>query len=312
MQIERLFKMVYMLLHEEKIAAAVFAERFGVSRRTIYRDVDTLSLAGIPIYTEKGKGGGISLISDFVLTKALLSDEEQKNILSALQGMENMSAANDSATLKKLSGIFNQEAVNWLEVDISDWSGEIDIFPLLKKGILERRVATFDYYSSAGMKGFRCVEPFQLWFKSRSWYLRAYCLDKGEERVYKLTRIKNLCLTEHPCLERELPLTAAVPDDTSSPEPLEVKLSIEPEKAYRLYDDFLESQIEAQKDGTFLVTAFLPRDNWAISLILSYGRHLEVLAPPCFRNDIQRELKALVDLYASETSFDQVPLNHAF
>jgi len=67
MQIERLLEMVYILLEQKTITAKQLSKQFKVSQRTIYRDIDTLSLAGIPIYTEKGKGGGIALLPEFIL-----------------------------------------------------------------------------------------------------------------------------------------------------------------------------------------------------------------------------------------------------
>ena len=74
MQISRLFEMVYLLLERKNMTASELARRFEVSTRTIYRDVDTLAQAGIPIYTSKGKNGGIRLMEDFVLNKSVLSD----------------------------------------------------------------------------------------------------------------------------------------------------------------------------------------------------------------------------------------------
>ena len=87
MQINRLFEIVYILLDKKTITAKELSERFEVSIRTIYRDVETLSISGIPIYTSKGKGGGISLIEDFVLNKSVLSEKEQNEILMSLQSL---------------------------------------------------------------------------------------------------------------------------------------------------------------------------------------------------------------------------------
>ena len=72
-QINRLFEIVYILLEKQTVTAAELSQRFEVSSRTIYRDVETLSQAGIPIYMSKGKGGGISLLPDFILNKAVLT-----------------------------------------------------------------------------------------------------------------------------------------------------------------------------------------------------------------------------------------------
>lgn len=78
MQINRLFKLVYYLLVNGKTSAPELAEKFEVSTRTIYRDLDAISAAGIPIYTTQGKGGGISLLESFVLDKSLFSFGKRK------------------------------------------------------------------------------------------------------------------------------------------------------------------------------------------------------------------------------------------
>jgi len=83
MQINRLLEIVYILLEQKTVTAKTLSAQFGVSRRTIYRDIDALSLAGIPVYAEKGKGGGIRLLPEYVLSKSILNEQEQHEILSA-------------------------------------------------------------------------------------------------------------------------------------------------------------------------------------------------------------------------------------
>jgi len=113
MQINRLLEIVYILLNQKNTTAKQLAERFSVSQRTIYRDIDALSLAGIPVYTEKGKGGGISLLPEFVLSKSILSDKEQNEILSSLQGLTNMGTVDSDHALQKLSAVFSKSVTNW-------------------------------------------------------------------------------------------------------------------------------------------------------------------------------------------------------
>ena len=162
MQINRMFEIIYILMDKKQVTANALATHFGVSRQTICRDIDTLSVAGIPICTQKGKGGGISLLPDFVLNKSLLSEQEQREILSALQGLSNVKTAETEHVLQKLSTIFNKPTANWLEVDYSGWSHENDFFNDFKRAILEHRIAEFDYYNSYGDKTFRRIEPMQL------------------------------------------------------------------------------------------------------------------------------------------------------
>lgn len=115
----RLFKIVYHLLDKGRATAPELAEKFEVSVRTIYRDLDAISAAGIPIYTMQGKGGGIFILPEFVLEKSLLTPQEKEQILMALQGL---AAAEDSRTdelLTKLGGLFRVQGANWIEVDFS-------------------------------------------------------------------------------------------------------------------------------------------------------------------------------------------------
>lgn len=124
MQESRLFKVVYHLLDKGQATATELAEKFEVSVRTIYRDIDALSGAGIPVYAETGRNGGIHLMDGFVLDKAVLSEEEKQEILAALQSINSAQNISSSQTLQKLSAIFNLGSENWFEVDFSRWGNK--------------------------------------------------------------------------------------------------------------------------------------------------------------------------------------------
>ncbi|WP_394922487.1 helix-turn-helix transcriptional regulator [uncultured Robinsoniella sp.] len=300
MQINRLFEIIYILLNKKTITARELSEYFGVSRRTICRDVDTLSLAGIPIYTERGRGGGISLLPDFVLNKSILNEHEQNEILSALHSLSNIKADDTSQILRKLSTVFNKTTINWIEVDYVGWSHENDYFNNFKLAILERRIAKFDYYNSQGDKIIRRVEPIQLWFKSKSWYLKAFCLTKQEMRLFKLSRIKDLVVTDEHFAERDTPAIYCDPVQESfhNQQKERIKLLIEPEMAFRVFDDFYESMVERQKDGSFLITVEWPEDIWLYNFILSFGKHIEVLEPEHLKNTIKEQAQKIYEKYS--------------
>ena len=88
MKINRLFEIIYTLLQKERITAEELAERFEVSTRTIYRDIDVLSSVGIPVYMMKGRDGGIALLPNYILDKTILTEDERKNILASLRAVE--------------------------------------------------------------------------------------------------------------------------------------------------------------------------------------------------------------------------------
>jgi len=298
MQINRLFEIVYILLDKKCVTAKELAEHFGVSRRTICRDIDCLSAAGIPIYTERGKGGGISLLPDFVLNKSILSEQEQNEILSALQSLSNVKTDDSKQVLDKLSTIFNKTTTNWIEVDYAGWTHENDFFNDFKLAILEQRIVKFDYYNMHGDKTFRIVEPMQVWFKSKSWYLKGYCLTKYGMRLYKISRIKNLTISDEHFERRESLTVSGNPiDSIFEGENVHLKLRIAPEKAYRIYDDLYESMVEKQLDGSFIATMTWPETGWLYDFILSFGHHIEVLEPKHIRNIIKDEAQKISRKY---------------
>lgn len=106
MQINRLFETVCILLNRGQVTAKELAEKFEVCERTIYRDIDALSSAGIPVYTSKGKGGGIRLLDNFVLDRTLFSDKEQNELLLSLQSMKVTEYPDIDTILSKLKAIF--------------------------------------------------------------------------------------------------------------------------------------------------------------------------------------------------------------
>ncbi len=297
MQIHRLFEIVYILLDKKTVTAGELAQHFGVSRRTICRDIDTLSGANIPIYTERGKGGGISLMPNFVLNKSLLSEQEQKEILTALQGLSSIRTDQTDQVIHKLSTVFQKTTTNWIQVDFTGWSQEEDFWSDLKSAILEQHVVQFDYYNSYGEKSLRRVQPLQLWFKARSWYLKAFCLDKQALRLYKLPRMKNLLVTEDRFTATEVDEIVKDSQTEELEKPLAVKLHIGQTMAYRVYDEFYESMVEKQPDGSFIITVSWPIDNWLIGFILSFGRQIKVLEPKFLAASVQEEARKIAENY---------------
>ena len=300
MQIDRLFQIIYTLLDKKSATAKELAAQHSVSVRTIYRDVETLSSVGIPVYTEQGKGGGISLLPNFVLNKSILNEWEQTEILSALQGLSSVKTIETDRVLQRLSTFFNKAVVNWIDVDFSHWgfiAGEF--FNGFKTAIISRRVAEFDYYAVYGETApsfiRRRIEPIQLWFKGKAWYVKGFCLLRQDIRTFKLSRMGNLIITDEYFAERDL---TALPDTPSNPDwekkNILLKFKIDQEMAHRVYDEFHESQAEKQPDGSFIVTTSWPEDDWVYGTILSYGEHIEVLEPPHVRTLIKEKAEKIV------------------
>mgnify|MGYP003306430155 CR=1 FL=1 len=223
--LERLISIIYILMNKGTVTAGELAERFEVSTRTIYRDIEALSIAGIPVYCRKGKNGGICLTEEFVLNKMLITKEEQQEILAALVGLQETEVSDgnrEQETLKKLGEFFQTEPVPWVQIDLSDWSGlRKQMYEDIKRAILTRHVIEFDYYGQNRPMSHRVVEPVQLQFKEYTWYLRAYCRERQDFRTFKLFRMQRLCVQAETFVPKREPalLHSAKTDGSTSVEP---------------------------------------------------------------------------------------------
>ncbi len=293
MKITRLFEIVYLLLDKKSVTAEELARHFEVSSRTIYRDIDTLSEAGIPIYTTKGIGGGIHLTDRFVLNKSVLTDEEKKNILSALQGMDALKINGMKPALDKLSALFGGEHEEWISIDFSLWNPENligETFYLLKEAILLNNTLTFCYSGAKGSAEMRTAEPMKLMFKGHDWYLLAWCRLRNAFRFFKLSRMKNLKINEEQFVRRSLPETLFSKDKISFRR-VTVKAEITSKMEYRVRDDFSESQYHQKEDGSFLVSFEMPQNEWLYEYLLAYGPDIKVLEPIEIKEELCSRLK---------------------
>ena len=296
MQISRLFEIVYILLDKKTVTAGELAERFEVSQRTIYRDVETLSSSGIPIYMSKGKGGGISLLPGFILNKAVLSEKEKADILLALKASSSVGISESDTALKKLSGLFGSVSTDWLEVDFSSWSNtpkEGETFEKLKKAVTQRNVISFMYSNAKGENITREAEPVKLCYKSGSWYVFAFCRLRKDFRFFKLSRMKELSVSDETFM-REAP-SAIIPKKEWTGESVTLKLRLAPEASFRVYEEF--ETMEKQSDGSFIVELKIPKQDWIYGYIFTFGEHCEVLEPEDFRAEVKNRLEKSLKQY---------------
>ncbi len=297
--LNRMLGMIYILMNKGTVTAGELAERFEVSIRTIYRDVEVLSMAGIPVYAKKGKGGGICLTEQFVLDKMLISKQEQGEILAALASLAQTGAQHEEETLRKLGDFFKAEPENWVAIDFSDWSGRRkELFEDLRHAIIGRRVLEFDYYGQYGEMAKREVEPVQLLFKEYTWYLRAYCRTRGAMRLFKVLRMKRLNVQDEIFNVNEKRFQEPEPAALSpEPEATEITIWIQKKEAYRVYDRFDEDEITVLPAGDFMIRMRSVPDDWVYGMILSFGPSAKVVAPMEIKEEIRRRIQEMEKLY---------------
>lgn len=307
MQINRLFEIIMILMNKETVTAKELADHFGVSTRTIYRDIDTLSLSNIPIYTNKGSGGGISILPEFTLSKSLLSETEQSEILGALQSLQAAQYPEINSVITKLGAMFkNVENSNWVEIDFSYWGSNVaekNKFNNIKTSILTHKVVEFEYISSYGEKTKREVEPLKLVFKGQAWYLMAFCRNKQANRTFRMSRIINLVVTDkgfNRLLSEDLSIDQNSSQNTEDiREIITLKLKFQPEILYRVYDDFNYESIKHNEDGTVEAIISFPEGEWVYGYILSFGEYVEVLEPEKVKRVIKERMEKALKYYKS-------------
>ena len=297
MKDNRLFRILYYILEKEKVTANELADKFEVSVRTIYRDIDSISSVGVPIFTTQGKGGGIKIDNEFILNKSLFDTNEKEQIIAALQGLEKTNEPYKSELITKLSALFKIKNSNWIEIDFTSWRSNNayqDLFNALKTAIINKNIISFSYNSSKAEKINRKVKPIRLLFKEQDWYLYAFCLLRNDFRYFKLSRMKDLEVLainyednfENAVLKKELKYENIV----------NIKLKFDKSVAFRVYDEFNEA-IEEDEKGNLYVEIKIPNNYKLYNYIFSFGSNVEILEPEEIRNQFKNMINEIAKKY---------------
>lgn len=300
MKNNRLFKILYYVLEKGKVTANELAEKYEVSIRTIYRDIDVLSSAGIPIYATQGKGGGIEIADDFVLKKSFLSENEQEQILIALKGLELTNKEYENELLTKLTALFKTKNTNWIEVDFTNWQRSKsydELFKDIKSAIINKNIVSFTYFSSNKKETSREVKPIRLLFKGWDWYVYAFCLSRNDFKYFKLSRIKEFEILSN-TFEDDFD-NIVLKKEMEYEETVFVKVKFDRKMAFRVYDE-VSSAIEEDEDGNLYATVELPNNYNLYNYIFSYGDAAEVLEP----KEIRDKIKNIINFMDKKYKYD--------
>lgn len=295
LKIERLLSIVITLLNRKRVQAKELADTYGVSIRTIYRDIDTISLAGIPIVTYQGTGGGIGLIEGYHLEQGLLSEDEMKDIVIGLQSLSTVLDENRTSQLLERFRRLNRNAEQAsFVVDYSGWkedTKESNARNFIKSVIDDSYMLSFQYCNVDGVKSERVVEPHTLVLKGQRWYLYAYCSERQAFRLFKLSRMTELNKMEQHFEPRDLS-EEVLP---WKPEFIKLKESVSPillqfnKRAKHIAEEwFGHEALQLQSDtGTYLVHVPYHENDWLYRFILGFGADVVVVEPLHLRYKIR-------------------------
>ncbi|MDJ1650721.1 MULTISPECIES: helix-turn-helix transcriptional regulator [Gordonibacter] len=302
MQSQRLFEIIYLLMERSPRTTGELAKRLEVSERTVRRDVDALSAAGVPVFMTRGKGGGVHLMEGYVLDRSLVSEAEQDEILAALSALRQTGAADDEALPERVARLFRRENTDWLDIDFSFWGAPPEYrraFDLVKRAILERRPLSFTYHDAGERTSQRTVEPVKLLYKERSWYVRAWCRKREDWRAFKIIRMVWDTLELAPGTFEPRPLPPDLGENYSNSRGQRMVLTFSGDEG-RVREEFAPDAIERLPDGRLRVTLNTEPTNHSRHYLLSFGSDLYVEEPAELREWIHQEAAAMVRRYEEE------------
>jgi predicted DNA-binding transcriptional regulator YafY len=299
MKIDRLIAILLYLLSRDKVTARELASYSGVTLRTIYRDMETLGLAGVPIVSYQGVEGGYGLVEGFRLDRTFFKEGELLALLSALKGVN--AAVKDpsiEAVLLKLRALSSKSAAVMEKVEElpsilyvpipwgaqSDWSGRLEA---IRAAIERRRVISFTYTKVDGQAARRRVEPLTVVLQADVWYLYAWDIAKQDYRFFRLSRISDLDTEQAVFVRKSGCRPYPWESGWDSPPPIEMRLKFRPEDAQKARDAFPWQSPETLPDGFVTFTLRFPYGEWVERQILSFGPGVEVVEPEWVREKIR-------------------------
>jgi predicted DNA-binding transcriptional regulator YafY len=313
MKLERLLAIIMLLLNRKQINAKELAEYFEVSQRTIYRDIDAINQAGIPIVSYMGAEGGFGILENYKINKNFLDDYEINSLITALKNLNNtVNNRKISLTLEKLESMKPRKDINSnnsnvipINIDYNNWNSnntDKEKLKVLNKAIYEKRIISFDYVNTKGEYTHRVVEPLSLLLKDFSWYLQGYCHSKEDYRLFKVKRMRMVNVTEDFFTREAPPLEALDYSEEwyKDKTVIDITLKFKIEARTRVVDSFNEEQIQFNEDGTTKVNFTAPEDNWLFELILGFGSQVEVVEPLQLRLLIRQKAIEISNIYKND------------
>lgn len=307
MKLERLIAIVMLLLTREKIGGKQLAEMFEVSLRTIYRDIESINRAGIPIVTTPGTSGGIGIMKEYKVEKGIFTTTDITAMLMGLGFISNTLSSEEIAnTLAKIQSFIPEEQrheitlkANQIAIDLSSWMGG-DLtakIEMIRSALDSRRVLSFLYWNRHGEKAPREMEPHRLLFKGNHWYVQGYCLTKKDFRLFKLSRISDIEITPDTFEPRVIPPAFSDFTDTMSQKMIDIELLVHGSILDRILDYCSEKDVAPADDNFYRVHFNFVEDDYGYGILMSFGDKCVCTNSPHVRRELHKRLSHAIKAY---------------
>lgn len=307
MKIERLLSILVVLLNKEVASADELAKKFEVSKRTIYRDIESLAMAGLPVVTIHGRNGGVGLMPSYTMDKYLFSDIEKQTIINALNMQQTMLQEDSETLINKLENLIGSNEsfhnLSFYSPTIHRKEIEEEIKEkviALREAIAMKKKVKITYVSLHADLFTRVISPFHMHLNDGSWYIEAYCEKRCANRVFKLTRIREYILLDDQTMEIQRKEFTSPPSDEM------VSLVFEKNQLGKLYDFFIDEEIEILEDS-INVTFTYDRNKNLVPFLLMFGCSVDVMEPVSLKKQYYNELNKICRKINDDNQLSYIP-----
>ena len=311
MKIDRLVSIIMILLDKKRIGAQELADMFEVSSRTIYRDIDAINMAGIPVRSTSGVGGGFEIMQEYKIDKKFFSTADLSVLLMGLSSLSGMIRGDElvHALAKVKSFIPTNSAkdielkANQIYIDLRSWIGNSNIQPyleMIKAALQENKLLTFEYVAHHGNKTVRTVEPYQLVLKSSHWYLQGYCHQRNDFRLFRLSRMSKLEIQEEIFTPRDYQKPQLDFDDIWETMHTKIKIRIHKSVMDMVLDFCSYEDFTPDGDEHYIVQFPFIENDYYYHILFSFGSKCECLEPLHIRTEMERRIHDIAVLYEAE------------
>lgn len=308
MKIDRLVSIIMILLDKKRIGAQELADMFEVSPRTIYRDIDAINMAGIPVRGASGVGGGFEIMQEYKIDKKVFSTADLSALLMGLSSLSGIVRGDELVNaLAKVKSFIPADRVEDIElkvnqicIDLSPWTGNSNIQPnleMIKSALQESKLLVFEYIAHHGNKTARTVEPYQLVLKSSHWYLQGYCQERNDFRLFRLSRMSNLKIQADTFAPRDYQKPALDFADILETMQTRIKIRIHKSVLDRVLDYCAYEDFSPDGDEHYIVSfPFIENENH-YNILFSFGDKCECLEPLHIRTEMRRRIHDIAAIY---------------
>ncbi len=300
MKLNRLIGIISILLQKDKTTISELAEKFEVSYRTVIRDIEAINMAGIPIASERGKGGGVYIMSSYKIDRTVLSSEEMQFILTGLQSLDSVSGTN---RYKQLMDKLSADSVSIIKsddtviIDLAGWdkTGLSKKIEMIKAAMENNETISFRYCAPNGSTE-REIEPYHLIFQWSGWYVWGYCLLREDYRMFRLSRLNDLKNTNRKREKRQVP--EYVSDKLyHSPDEIKATVKFHNSVKWRLADDYENIDMNINEHGDITLNLTWSDTESFYRYIASFEDKAEIIAPEEYRKEFKSIIKKMYDKY---------------